>query len=84
MCRAEPLQQVFVSFALFGKGLLPQGAKVSKVKMDSKAFAKLMKEAGMMEGKLNLTRVDLCFTKFCNKVCFIMALLCMYRQDSII
>lgn len=60
---------MFVSFALFGKGLLPKGVKISTIKMDSKAFSKLMKEAGVMVGKLDLTRVDLCFTKCCNKVC---------------
>lgn len=65
---AEPLQQVFVSFALFGKGLLPKGVKVSQIKMDSKAFAKLMKDAAVMEGKLDLTRVDLCYAMCCNKV----------------
>lgn len=56
-----------MAFALFGKGLLPKNVNVSQIKMESKAFAKLMKEAGVMEGKLNLTRVDLCFTKCCSK-----------------
>jgi hypothetical protein len=48
-CAAEPLHQVFISFGVFGKGLLPQDMRPSEIRMDSKAFAKLMKEAGVME-----------------------------------
>lgn len=59
---------MFISFAVFGKGTLPHEMRPGEIRMDSKAFAKLMKEAGVMEGKLNLTRVDLCFTKCCDKV----------------
>jgi hypothetical protein len=64
---ADQLQQVFVSFSLFGKGILEPGMRAKDVRMDSKAFAKLMKEAGVMEGRLNLTRVDLCYAKCCDK-----------------
>lgn len=52
---------------MFGKGHRVI-MTVDDVRMDSKSFAKLMKEAGVLHGKLNLTRVDLCFTKCCDKV----------------
>ena len=39
-----------------------------QVVMDSKGFAKLCKESKIMSGRLDLTRVDLCFTKCCDKV----------------
>lgn len=69
MC-ADRLEKVFASFAVFGKG--NRGSKIASedIRMDSKAFSKLMKDAGLMYGKLNLTRVDLCYTKCCEKVCF--------------
>jgi p25-alpha len=44
--------------------------RTSDIKMDSKAFAKTMKEAGVMDSRLNTTRVDLCFTKAADKVPF--------------
>jgi p25-alpha len=43
--------------------------RAADIKMDSKAFIKLMKEAGVMDSRnLNTTRVDLCFTKAADKV----------------
>lgn len=59
---------MFVSFASFGKGVHQASIALDKVRMDSKAFAKIMKDAGVMCGKLNLARVDLCFTKCYDKV----------------
>jgi p25-alpha len=66
-CCAGPLRRVFISFALFGKGHLGPDVRTSDIKMDSKAFAKTMKEAGVMDSRLNTTRVDLCFTKAADK-----------------
>eukprot|EP00892_Ulva_mutabilis_P010007 jgi/Ulvmu1/7379/UM036_0039.1 len=64
----DRLEQIFASFAVFGKGSRGANVAPEDIRMDSKAFAKLMKDAGVMYGKLNLTRVDLCFTKCCDKV----------------
>lgn len=68
----DPLQEKFVSFAIFGKGAAVADAAADdpdSVVMDSKGFAKLCKEAQIMCGNLDLTRVDLSFTKCSNKVC---------------
>lgn len=67
----DPLQEKFVSFAIFGKGAGVADAAAddpARVVMDSKGFAKLCKEAQIMGGNLDLTRVDLSFTKCSNKV----------------
>lgn len=69
---SDPLQEKFVSFAVFGKGAAVADAAAEdpdNVVMDSKGFAKLCKEAQLMGGNLDLTRVDLSFTKCSNKVC---------------
>ena len=61
-----------MSFAIFGKGAAVADAAADdpdSVVMDSKGFAKLCKEAQIMGGNLDLTRVDLSFTKCSNKVC---------------
>lgn len=68
-CHAAPINQAFVAFALFGKGHAGAGVKAARVRMDGKAFAKLLKEAGCMGRGLDATRVDLCFAKACDKVC---------------
>ena len=60
----------YIAFAVFGKGaaVAEQAADdPSGVMMDSKGFAKFCKESRIMRGRLDLTRVDLIFTKFCNK-----------------
>ena len=66
----DPLQSKFIAFAVFGKGPAAADQAVAKPKavvMDSKGFAKLCKESKIMSGRLDLTRVDLCFTKCCDK-----------------
>ena len=50
----------------------------AQVVMDSKGFSKLCKESKIMSGRLDLTRVDLCFTKCCDKV----LLLRSYRPQA--
>ena len=68
MCCVAPLNQVFVAFALFGKGHAGADLRAERVRMDGKAFAKLIKESGCMGRGLDATRVDLCFAKACDKV----------------
>jgi hypothetical protein len=72
MLTMDPLQSKFIAFAVFGKGPAAADqamAKPKSVVMDSKGFAKLCKESKIMSGRLDLTRVDLCFTKCSDKVC---------------
>ena len=60
----------YIAFAVFGKGAAmaeQAAADPGSVLMDSKGFAKFCKESRLMRGRLDLTRVDLIFTKFCNK-----------------
>jgi hypothetical protein len=59
---------VFLSFAMFGKGQIGSDIKPRDVRMDGKAFAKVIKEASLMGKALDPTRVDLCFTKCTDKV----------------
>jgi p25-alpha len=68
---ADPLRAKFIAFAVFGKGaavMAEAERRPSAVVMDSKGFAKLCKESDIMGSRLDLTRVDLCFTKACDKV----------------
>jgi p25-alpha len=77
MATMDPLQLKFIAFAVFGKGqaAADQAAvKPKAVLMDSKGFAKLCKESKIMSGRLDLTRVDLCFTKACDRVRSLMQL----------
>jgi p25-alpha len=77
---ANPLRSKFIAFAVFGKGasvMAEATRRPSGVLMDSKGFAKLCKESDIMGGSLDLTRVDLCFTKACDKV---RRLLCASRS----
>ena len=71
MATMDPLQLKFIAFAVFGKGQAvadQAAAKPKSVLMDSKGFAKLAKESKIMSGRLDLTRVDLCFTKCSDRV----------------
>jgi hypothetical protein len=83
MLTMDPLQSKFIAFAVFGKGPAAADeamAKPKSVVMDSKAFAKLCKESKIMSGRLDLTRVDLCFTKCSDKVlASASSQLCLYR-----
>ena len=62
------LRDTFQAFASFGVGS-STGAGAggpgagNKLEMDSKQFAKLCRQAGVMDGRLNSTDVDLVFTK---------------------
>ena len=64
----SPLKRTFIAYALFGKGHSADSVVPKDVRMDSHAFAKLIKEAGLMHKGLDSTRVDLCFTKSADKV----------------
>lgn len=81
---AAPLDNIFskyIAFAVFGHGAAmaeQAAADPGSVLMDSKGFAKFCKETRIMRGRLDLTRVDLIFTKFCNKVCVISLYLEIY------
>lgn len=82
---SDPLQEKFVSFAIFGKGAAVADAAAEdpgSVVMDSKGFAKLCKEAQIMAGNLDLTRVDLSFTKCSNKVCHRVPLQTQFLLDN--
>lgn len=75
----------YIAFAVFGKGaaMAEQAqADPGSVLMDSKGFAKFCKECRIMRGRLDLTRVDLIFTKFCNKVCSLPP--CILHQPRIV
>ncbi|PSC71858.1 flagellar associated [Micractinium conductrix] len=56
----SPLEAAFRSFASFGAGSSPAAGKVE---MDSKQFVKLLRDAGVLGGRLTVTSADLAFTK---------------------
>lgn len=67
VCAVGEARQAFIAFALFGKRAEAH-VKGKDVVMDGRAFAKLAKEAGLLDGKLDATRVDLTFAKCADKV----------------
>ena len=69
---------------MFGKGHIGSDVRARDVRMDGKAFAKVIKEAGVMSKTLDTTRVDLCFTKSCDKVrpAATSGDLCLHTQTS--
>lgn len=52
---------------MFGKGRADTDVCPRAVRMNGKAFAKLIREAGVSGRGLDATRVDLCFAKCCDK-----------------
>ena len=62
--RAE-LKRVFNSFAAFGihYGKASSEAGAQQLEMENKQFVKLVKDAGLIGGSLNVTRLDIIFTK---------------------
>jgi hypothetical protein len=54
---------------MFGKGRTAADVNPRTVRMNGKAFAKLIRESGVLGRGLDATRVDLCFARSCDKVC---------------
>lgn len=60
----ERLHQVFSSYATFGAGQASSSAGLAKVpELDSSRFAKLVREAGLLDKCFDLTSADLIFAK---------------------
>lgn len=68
-CFAAPLNQVFLAYAMFGRGHIGTDVHPCAIRMNGKVFAKLIREAGVLGRGLDATRVDLCYAKCCDKVC---------------
>ena len=62
----DDVQNTFVSFAMFGKRVTDEDFDALNVKLDGAGFAKLCKESMLMDHRLNASRVDLIFAKFCD------------------
>ena len=62
--RIDPTQQMYhlyLRFCSFGKG---HRVPAESLKMDSRTLLKFCRDGGLLDDKLDRTRVDLIFTKF--------------------